>query len=279
MEAPSSLKPFMHHCFAVAKKLFLWSDVCAWSIGGLGVATAVFPESWGSVVWIAGVVGLLLLVAQQYLVYVFRKTFNDAERVKRAFLLADAQGKRVSASDLSELRKVHGLRDANDEPYYTSPHPPGAKRLLMIVWESAFWSADLQRVMAARYFWRAVSSTVLVGLVGLGLWYWAAELGTAGPLVARVLLAFSSIIVSAAFWVRWRESEQSQGECDDISTRCRSLLDQKKVSDLDVWPVVLDYVATTIAAYPIPDALHAERKQFLNGEWEKIAREYAPSPK
>ena len=123
MEAPNSLKPYMRECFASAKRSFLWSDVCAWTIGVLGVVTAVLPESWGGVVWGAGVVGFLLLIAQQYLLYRFRKTFNDAEREKRAFLLADAQGKRVSASDLSELRKVHGLKDANDEPYYTSPHP------------------------------------------------------------------------------------------------------------------------------------------------------------
>lgn len=279
MESPSSLKPFMHRCFASAKRLFLWSDVCAWTIGGLGVATAVLPESWGGVVWGAGVVGLLLLIAQQFLLYRFRKAFNDAERVKRAFLLADAQGRRIAASDLSELRKVHGVREVNDDSYYTSPHPPGMKRLLMLVWESAFWSADLQRVMAARYFWRAVSSTALVVVVCLGLWYWAAALGTAGPLVARVLLGIGSIIVSAEFWVRWRESEQTQGECDAIGTRCRSLLAQKKTPDVEVWPIVLDYIATTIAAYPIPDKLHAGRKQFLNGEWERIAADYAQPSK
>lgn len=279
MEAPNSLKPYMRECFASAKRLFLWSDVCAWTIGGLGVVTAVLPESWGGVVWGAGVAGFLLLIAQQYLLYRFRKTFSEAEAVKRAFLLADAHGRQVAEADLSKLRKIHGRLRPSDEPYFTSPHPPGLKRLLMLVWESAFWSADLQQEMATRYFKRAAWSTVLVGGVVLGLWYWAGTLGTGGPLAARVFLGIGSLLVTAEFWLRWRECEHTQRECDDVINRCRTLLDQKKVIEFDVWPIVLDYISSTSTAYPIPEKLHASRKAVLDVEWEKIAHEYTPIPR
>lgn len=279
MEAPNSLKPYMRECFASAKRLFLWSDVCAWTIGGLGVVTAVLPESWGGVVWGAGVAGFLLLITQQYLLYRFRRTFSEAEAVKRAFQLAEAHGRQVAEADLSKLRKIHGRLRPSPESYFNSPHPPGLKRLLMIVWESAFWSADLQREMAARYFRRAAGSSVVVGGVVLGLWYWADALGTGGPLAARVFLGIGSLLVMAEFWLRWRECEQTQRECEDVSMRCRALLDQKRVVEFDVWLIVLDYTASTNTAYPIPEQLHASRKPFLDVEWEKIAHEYTASPK
>jgi hypothetical protein len=279
MAQAKALQPFMRDSFARAKRLFNWSDACGWAIGVLGAAAALVPPTWEAAGWIAGLAALVLLAAQQFLLYRFRKAFTAAEGVKRAYLVADGCGERISAATLAELNKRHGELLADAEPYYTSHHAPGGKRLLMLVWESAFWSEDLQGVMCDRYFRRAALSTAFFVLVCLGLWYWAKDLGAGAPLIGKALLGVGSLLVSTSFWVRWRECEGTQRECSTMCDRCLTLLKGRKLSNPEVWGAVLDYNATALVSYPIPDKVYATRKDVLNREWEKIAAEHAPDQK
>jgi hypothetical protein len=269
----TELKPYMQKAFAKAKARFWWSDRFGWGIAALGVLGAMVPPSAETWTWIITVLGLCMLIVQRVLLYRFRKGYACAEKIRRAFLAADAYGEKVPAATLATLTKRHGTLIQDGAPYYTSLYPPGPKRLLMLTWESAFWSEDLQEAMSAKYLNRAWLSTALFACALAGVLHWSAQAPGQASVIGRALLAVAVLLVALDFWGRWRECEDTQRECEQTGERCRALLEGKTPSGAEAWGVACDYGAASLLAYPIPDELYRGRMELLNKEWQKIVDE------
>ena len=271
MQEPKRLKPFMQVCYTEAKQALRCSERLGLSIGILAVAAVLIPEEWGPVAWCGGVVAFLLLAAQQYQGYRFRELNSRAEHIRRQYLLCDGLGCRLSEANLAPLERRFGKLEADDDPYYTSHLKPGPKRLWMLVWESAFWSEDLQEHLAST-FWRkaaGVSTLVLVALL-FGLY------GPEGPLVSKAVPPALALFVGLNFWGKWWESKQVQAACERTSADCRARVESGASSATDedelreVMQVVLSYSATMLMAYPPSDEVYEKRKDILNKGWNDI---------
>ena len=174
----------------------------------------VVPPAWDVAGWVAGLAALVLLAAQQFFALQIRKAFTAAEEVKRAYLVADGCGERISAAKLAELNKRHGeLKLMRNRTTHharsrrkTTPH---ARVGICVLVE------DLQGVMCDRYFRRAALSASVLR-VGVP---WALVLGErprSRCAAGQALLGYGSLLGErAGFWVRWRECEDTtRVRCD-----------------------------------------------------------------
>jgi hypothetical protein len=153
----SELRPFMQARFTAAKKALWHSELCALASGALALLCSLLPE-WSWLPWAGGGTCLCILGIQKYFDHIFKQTYDDAERIRRMFLLADGLGKPIPASELSQLRLEFGHIEHNGHAYYTSNASPGFTRLLTLLWESAFWTQHLQNLLAKK-FWRIGAPT------------------------------------------------------------------------------------------------------------------------
>ena len=273
-QTPNKLQPFMAAQFTSAKLALGRSERLGIAIGLVAVGAVFIPETMNAVAWGVGILSGLLLVAQHWQAYRFRDLNAQAEEVRRTFLLRDGLGTTVSQVELGRLRRRYGSLEPDEEPYYTSHLDPGPRRLLMLVWESAFWSEDLQEHLARNFFWKAVSTTALAAVA-----FAIALYGPEGPLVTKVVPPALALLVGVNFWGKWWESKQVQQACKETCADCRGrVVSWTSASEPelgDVMQVVLSYSATMLTAYPAPDKAYQRRREVLNDEWSLVVQELA----
>lgn len=276
--APLQLKPFLKALFTDAKKALRDSEWLGLGIGVLALLTVFLPEGWGRLAWGGGVLSLVLLVLQQVQGYRFRHLYANAEEIRRQFLLSDGLGSKLSQPEISRLILRHGQLEDDGEPYYTSRFPAGPKRLLMLTWESAFWSEHLQAVFVKRLLLKAAGTSAIAVVALLFSLY-----GPEGPVVAKVIPPAMALIVGLNFWGKWVESREVHKACErtcaDCEIRVNGNADSESREDevRDVMQVVLSYSATMLTAYPTPDELYEQMKPRLDAEWDKVEKWAAES--
>lgn len=275
MQDSQQLRPFMGARFTAAKSAQRWAGRVGVAIGLVAVVVVLVPESVAWVAWGGGILSVVLVVAQQYLLYRFRKAYSEAEEIRRLCMVSSGLGSRIPAVEMASLRRRFGcLEDKHEDPYYTSHLEPGPKRLLMLTWESAFWSEDLQEHLASKLWRRAAVTTLLFSVAVV-----VALVGPEGPVVPKVVVASLSFLVGLNFWGKWWDAKQTERACRETAASCRSRVQDGVTctSELDelreVMQVVLGYCATLQTAEPPPDKLYEQRKPILDAEWAKVAEE------
>ena len=273
MSNGQELRPFMRHRFTQAKSTLRWSERIGVAVGLLAVAVVFVPDSVAWAAWGGGLLSLGLLVTQQYVLYRFRKAYEEAEEVRRLCMLHDGLGGQVSAVKMASLRRRFGALEDNDgNAYYTSHLEAGPERLLMDTWESAFWSEDLQGHMAARFWWYAAVTTGLFVVAAI-----VVLVGPEGPLIPKVVVASMSFLAGLNFWGKWWGAMLVEASCRETCTVCAGRIRDGAKSDLlGVMETVLGYCATMLTADPPSDELYEKRKPVLNAEWERVVAELAP---
>jgi hypothetical protein len=273
-QQPEKLRPFMDAQFTRAKRALGLSERLGIAIPLLAVGAVFIPDNMAAAAWVVGILSVACLVIQNWQVYRFRDLNARAEEVRRTFLLRDGLGGTVSQVELSRLRRRYGKLEPDKEPYYTSHLDPGPRRLLMLVWESAFWSEDLQEHLAREFWLKAARTT--------GLTAFAFAFALYGPevlIVSRVLPPALALLVGANLWGKWWDSKQVQQACREVCADCRgrvmSWTSEGEPGIGDVMQVVLSYSATMLTAYPAPDKLYQARRGALNEEWDLVVRELA----
>ena len=257
------LRAMMQARFDCAKNGLRWAERLSIVIGALALIQVFLPEAGA---WIGGGVAVGLLIAQQYHAHRFRSSYGDAERIRRAFLVSNGLGKDVPESEMARLRLDLGNLQHDGTPYYTSDLPPGLERLLMLTWESAFWTDRLQRLIAMKLWKQAAASTVfpLVAVIVLA--------ATNEDTVIKVVIAALALLVGLNPWGKWWGCRSSAAACERIGRDCEALLvNLDRRDDLhQVMTIVLDYAATTSSAYPPSDGLYEANREALTREWETI---------
>lgn len=278
MEEPKELKPFMQACFTEAKEKLRVSERVGLVIGVVAVGAAFIPEDWSLLAWGVAVGSLGLVVWHQWLGYGFREQYGCAEGIRNQYLLSDGLGCKVSPSILAELQVEFSGLEADEEPYYTSHLEPGAKRLWMLVWESAFWSKDLQKHLSAKFRKKFfLSAGFMVAAMCLGLF------GPEKVIMLKVLPPAFALVVGLSFGWKWVESKQVQTLCEKTAERCRERVEGGATSPSDeeelceVMRVVVRYSSTMLTAYPAQDELHKLREEDLNAGWDAVVAGLAGS--
>ena len=278
MQEAKKLKPYMEVNFTEAKTKLANSERIAIALGVLAVMAVLIPDEWNLAGWGAGVLSILLLVAQQHQSYRFRDLYSQAEGLRRQYLLCDGLGCGISQSNLAPLERRYGELEAYDEAYYTSHLKPGPKRLWMLVWESAFWSEDLQEGMANAFWWKAVGTSSLVFIALLISLY-----GPEGPAVSKVIPPALALFVGLNFWGKWWDSREVQRVCEATAADCRAHVEGGAVGRTEtdelreVMQMVLNYSATMLLAYPCSDKIYLSRRDRLNKAWDRVVKGLAGS--
>lgn len=246
-------------------------------IGVLAVVVAFLPAAADVWAWCISVVSLVLLAAQQFSGYAFRQAYSAGEEIRRLLLLCDGLGEKPSASELEALRLRYGSLNDVGQAYYTSQLASGEGRLLMLTWESAFWSGHLLEVLTRRAFWLALSTSVVFLLVVVV----AANFWGSWTFTPKAIVATLSLLVGLNLWVKYAESRNVSLSCKSYSMKCESLLRARTLEgelppSRESLQVVLDYSAAMLTAFPPPDKLHAKLKPQLDAAWNRVAKEVTP---
>ncbi len=261
--------------FTAAKNAQRWTERVGVAIGLVALVVVFIPENAAWVAWVGGLITVMLVIVQQYLGYRSRSAYHQGEEIRRLCMVSDGLGSKIPEVEMASFRRRFGcLEDKVGDPYYTSHLNPGPRRLLMLTWESAFWSEDLQGHLATKLWRRAVLSTAFFGSATF-----VALTGPGGPLVPKVVVASLSFLVSLNFWGKWWDVTQTESACRETATACKARVQDgvTRKSELDelreVMQVVLGYCATLQTAAPLPDELYEKRKPVLNAEWSGVASE------
>lgn len=275
MQDAQQLRPFMGARFTAAKSAQRWSGRVGVTIGLVAVGVVFVPERVAWVAWGGGLLSVVLVVAQQYLTFRFRKAYQEGEEIRRLCMVSDGLDREIPDHVMAPLRLRYGeIEDRSEDRYYTSHLEPGPKRLLMLTWESAFWSEHLQGHLASKLWWRAALTTSLFAVAVV-----VALVGPEGPLVPKAVVASLSFLVGLNFWEKWWSAKETERACHDTATSCRVRVQdgvscESELEELrEVMLVVLGYCAILQTAEPASDELYEKHKPALNAEWAKVAAE------
>jgi len=270
----------MQDQFRRAKRALRWSERVAITVGIGAVFLVFIPEDRVVLAWVAGLISVLLLVCEQLLRYRFRRIYEDAEDIRRLFLLCDGLGQKPSPAEMARICTRFGESRvaASMEPYFTSPLPPGPKRLLMLVWESAFWSEDLQRLLERTFFRRALGTTAVAIVAAL-----IALAGPEGPVALKVIAPALAALVGVNFWGKWWDAHLVEGLCREVAADCEARVARPWVPEplaelREVVQIAMRYNAAIQTSYPPRDEMYKDRAETLNRQWASIVAGLGDSP-
>lgn len=234
-------------------------------LSGLAILAAILPEGPLALSWSVGVLSLVILAAQMVFSHHFRTAYGGAESIRQAFLLSDGLGEPVPATFLARLEPSGKAVSAPKEPYYNSHLQPGLPRLLMITWESAYFTEGLQKPFRRELWWYAFISTVGVVVAALLLLQ-----GSEATVTAKVIAPAMAAVVTLNLWSRWWDCTQLQSLCAEVSSDCENLVRRGESPLTDVMQIVLRYSVAVAASHPWPERIYAANSESLKKGWNAI---------
>lgn len=228
------------------------------------VASLLLPE--GPVVRILGPM-TLLVVACALVVNVRSKAQRlFAERVRRATLLVDGLGGKLSLLEMRRLGALAGMSEAeiaiwNDPSYFVATAPPGVERATEMLEESALWSTTLFRRSADRtLFWMLGLLGVAVASLLIGLELFPAE---SSSVQAKIFSGVATAIFSVELLTRWWAYRIAARDVDDVLTRLEQLRRLGFHQD-DFLLALGDYNSAVEGAPLMAPGVYAENREKLD---------------
>jgi hypothetical protein len=221
---------------------------------------------------ILAAVALILAVAYAWLGNSYKSCRSHAERVRRTTLLSKGLGINISPIERTEMltlfsSSLEAGRKAQDDNYYASKEQVGKRRLIEMLEESAFWSADLYRHAETRAWIRAGVFLVITVLAliflpiftGLGLQAINASQG----MCAILVLFVSGEVIGAA--LAYREAADAAKSVVQRLQRLKEKSDEN-LSD-DILMILGDYNSAVEGAPMVPAKIYLRRKDKINAHW------------
>lgn len=248
-----------------------------WLLASL-VLTAVF--SLCSLVGSIGPIGLskLLAVAAfliQLSIVVCRRQsgahYRLSEIVRRPAVLLAGLDRRPSETEIRRMVARLGISDSDNqieaETYYASNASPGPQRLVEIIEESSFWTAELAQ-RTANFLDLGFKATLALFIVAM---YAAIHTGLTtsySDAAGKILLAF------ATFYFAGDMTDLKNKYCD-LAEAAQRVTDQCAVVKAKPEPDLLreamvlndEYNCALAAAPVIPEIIHSRNQERLNSAW------------
>lgn len=243
------------------------AGVMAVAVGMIGVG-----QSWGIVL---AVLGFLLLCAAYYLKIRFAVVYDRAETMRRQAVFANALGWRISSTQFSEWRRLAGLpaikqfeSQAYDTDYYATRQDLGAKRLLEMTQESAFWTRHLY-CYVRRFVWLAFSfATVLVFIV---ITFSATDfmprtLALNTVLALTLLLPLILTIDLLGWGIKLSQLIES---IKQVEHDLESANNGADVDETQVLRLVAEYNCQVVSEFPIPNWFYRLYRDTIDNLWKR----------
>ena len=221
---------------------------------------------------VAAFLTMAVFVASAFGVLVRSKHHRTlAEKTRRATLLVDGLGIRLSPQEMLRLGAQGGLSQAEleawkDPGYFDSSRVPGVPRAAEMLFESAFWTVNLFRASADR-----LRNLLILFGVGLTLCFllslgWMGERQLSGGL--RVFCALASSLVWFEFLGRWILYRDAITGIDEVMSRLEWLEKSKYVDPDDFQLAMVDYNSAVEAAPMVFHGIRDANKDRLNELWK-----------
>lgn len=142
--------------FAKAEQLFRWAARVQLNVAILAAASIFVIDPMLNVAMAA--LALFLYFAWAALDWLYKQSRGQAERGRRALLIADGLGDTVSAGEMREVEAGFSVdpaagREAQNPEYFASDREVGEARLTELLEESGFYSCRLYG-LSAEWAWR-----------------------------------------------------------------------------------------------------------------------------
>ena len=195
--------------------------------------------------------------------------YTLAESVRRAAMLQNGLGTRISPLQVAKIAAKHGITFRNEtatfDRYYESALPAGPRRLLEITEESAFWTSELAERMAVLLKVVLVIVLALVIIAALV----ALQSGltkTQGELFAKIFMGTLTVWCTGDLFTLWRRYDSLAHGAQRVLTDCERM---KSISEIGHEAVVAfgEYNCFLAAAPVIPEFIYKLSQKKLNAAW------------
>ena len=235
----------------------------------LVAGASVFSNNNGVLLNLA-ITGILLVLVWIYAAYRQRRYRAVGDQARRVALLRSGLDCDISVDELrqtfesftTDIRQKH---QQTEQDYFVSREPPGHRRLLELIAESAYWTEDLQKI-SAKAVWTILFSVIAAPL----LLFW----GTFGALETDYQISFARVLVTLFVFLL---SADIVGTAIGHSEAYRAIacirqrisaVEARGYPDGDVKLLLVDYNSIIQAAPVTPPFVYRTRKSWLSEKWE-----------
>ena len=244
---------------------------------GVGVKVTIYLTTLATIVWnnrIAAALFLLLACVGQVFLFVARLSMEShialAERLRRLAMLQDGTGRDPTSFELADLpeRVWNATGGSVPDPYYSSQHAKGSKRLVDITAECAFFTGKIANAAWMGFF---VVSVVASGILLLSL-VLVAVLGAAQ---SRLELVAKCVLIGITFWMTEDLIDMAirygslANRCESILQECFRLLSEQSPSLEEVYTALHEYDSAVAGAPPLPSRVYRRRNEGLTKIWQE----------
>lgn len=200
---------------------------------------------------------------------------SDAQKFRRKLDLQDGFGWQIPSTDRSDLLvrcsswvKNRARTHEVTEPYFAATDPPGPRRALKNLCESAWWTKHLAQRMAT-YCWTIMVIGVTGSFITLIIALQATSTHTVQVNVAKFVTAFLMFFLSLGV-VKVALGYSSLSKNSESSERGADRALQSAIpEELDAFKAVYDYHLNRAAGPLLPTWLWNLRKDELNQTWQE----------
>lgn len=191
------------------------------------------------------------------------------ESVRRPAMLQNGLGTKPSLLQLAKINAKYGIRFSGEpitpERYYESKADPGARRLLEITEESAFWTGELAERMASllRFVTGAALAVVVLAV------FTALQSGLPagrGELVGRICMGTITLWCTGELFALYKKFDSLSRGVQRVLMDCEAIKEHPE-TDCGAAVVLAEYNCCLASAAVIPDFIYKWNREKLNLAW------------
>ncbi len=200
---------------------------------------------------------------------------SRAQRLRRKLDLQDSLGWQMSGAEFSDLLmrcprsvKNRARADRSNEPYFASKEPPGPRRALQNVSESAWWSKHLAERMG-HICLTVVILGVITAVVILDIALQTVGQADTRASVARVVTALLMFLLSIGIiglTLGYYSLARNAGHSEQVAT---GLVDSGHADIVDAVKIMNEYHVSRAIGPIIPTWIWKLRRSELNATWAR----------
>lgn len=219
--------------------------------------------------YLLAVASFVLALIWAYATWACKKTRGQAERARRATLLIEGLGSKISQSEMLHLWTGFSSTEAEganleDDGYYDAREAPGIPRVMEMLEETSFWSCHLMQA-SARSMWELFGASAIFSLIVALVAVQIVDSGTAQS-IARLVCLLLTLGVSAEILGSALAYQASTSELGKFGSRIAAV--RATGFDLaDVLMLLFDYNAAVEGAPMFVPGAYDREKDKLNGLW------------
>jgi hypothetical protein len=232
------------------------------------IATAAWSNGFAASLFL-----ILACVGQAFL-FISRQVMQDhlslGARLRRLAMLQNGIGREPTAFETALLPdRVWSATRATADPYYSSRLPKGAKRLVDVTAECAFFSGRIADAAWVLFLFVSVAAScmLVLSLVLIAIF---------GATQSRLEIVAKCVLIGITFWMtgdlvdislKYRSVTNS---CGRILQECFRLLGEENPSIEDAYVVFHEYDAAVAGAPPMPNHIYRRRDAGLGKIWQEM---------